>query len=242
MKEKVETAVILVGGEGTRLKPYTDNLPKPLVPVGDKPILEWNLEWLKSYGINNLVFGCGPKKEKVQEFMEGKGNLGFKSVKYSENSAEGGTGEAFKKAIDRYVQDENYLAMNGDELTNLSLEEMTKVHYRNNSVVTMALVPFKCPYSIIEIDPSNGKITGFTYGKILRDLPVSIGIYIFNKNINQMIPEKGPIEQNVFTQLAKENKIVPYMLFTGEEWATVNDHKQRLEAEKALKRWGWIKG
>ena len=241
MVEKLETAVLLVGGEGTRLRPYTDNLPKPLVSVGDKPILEWSLGWLKSYGINNIVLGCGPKKDKIQEFMESKKNLGFKSVQYSENSAAGGTGEAFKKAIDRYVSDENYIAMNGDELTNLDLAEMIKVHHKTNALVTMALVPFKCPYSLVELDQLNGKITGFSYGKTIRDIPISIGIYIFNKKVNNLIPEIGPIEQKVFTPLASENKIAPYMLFTGEEWATVNDHKQRLEAEKALKRWGLIK-
>lgn len=240
MSYKLKTAVLLVGGQGSRLRPYTDDKPKPLVEIGGKSILEWNTSWLRHYGIEHLVLGCGPKKDKIEDFITSKNNLGFSSVHYSENSSQGGTAEAFRLAIERYVDDENYLAMNGDELTNLDLDHMMNDHYNKSAVVTMALVPFKAPYSIAELD-NTGMIRGFTYGKALRDKPISIGIYIFNNRINDLIPHNGSIEQSVFTKLAHEGKMASYMLYSGEEWATVNDHKQKIEAEEALKRWGLLK-
>lgn len=241
MLNELKTAVILVGGNGTRLKPYTNNMPKPLIEIEGKSILEWNSKWLKSNGIENLVFGCGLKKDNIKKFMEERNNLGFKSVEYSENSVEGGTAEAFRLAITKYVKDENYLAMNGDELTNLDLNKMFKTHYKTKATVTMALVPFTCNYSVIEIDKSTGMVNDFVYGKTLEDVPVSIGIYLFNKRINNIIPNSGSIEDILFTKLSKNGEIAPHMLDKKEEWTTINDHKQKTEAGQTLKRWGLIK-
>ncbi|HLC58416.1 MAG TPA: nucleotidyltransferase family protein [Candidatus Nanoarchaeia archaeon] len=234
----ITTAVLIAGGEGTRLRPLTDDRPKPLVEIAGKPILQWIIEWLKSYGIKKLVIGVSYKKEKIYEFMEKNNNFGLE-VCFSEHSLDGGTAQGFGLAIQRHIKgEENFIAMNGDELTNLDLGEMMRTHREKLPHVTMALAPFSCPFSVVETDPKEGTIVGFKYGKTLRQVPISIGIYIFNKGILSLIPERGSIENEVFRSLAQEKKMVPYHLMSGEEWVSVNALKDIEEAEKKLDEWG----
>ncbi len=244
MVKKLETAVLLVGGNGDRLSSITKgDIPKPLVEVNGKPIINWSLNWLKSNGIKNIVFATADKRQKIQEYMESHGNLGLE-VQYSENSYDSGTGGAFKKAIEEFVPNEDFVAMNGDELTNLDLYEMGKQHFSYKPLLTMALSPLYCPFSIAELEKENnsnvGKLTRFKYGLYIQDLLVSIGIYIFNSRIKNLIPEKGSIEDPLFTRLAQEGQTLGYQLRYGEEWVTVNNPKDVKIAENKLRTWSKI--
>ncbi|MEM7824408.1 MAG: sugar phosphate nucleotidyltransferase, partial [Candidatus Aenigmatarchaeota archaeon] len=111
----VKTAVVLVGGAGLRMYPLTENKPKCMIEIAGKPILFWVLNWLKSNGIKNVVVGVAYKKEIVVNYLKNN-NFGL-NIAISEHSVEGETGEGFRLAIERYVNDENFIAMNGDELT-----------------------------------------------------------------------------------------------------------------------------
>lgn len=241
----LETVVMLVGGNGTRLGSITKegDVPKPLVEVNGKPILYWALNWLKSNGIKNVVFATADKRPKIQEYIESQGNLGL-NVKYSENSYDAGTGGAFRKAIEEFVPDEDFVAMNGDELTNLDLNEMAKYHFVHKPVMTMALSPLYCPFSIAEMDRNDGSNVGmlsqYKYGRYVQDLPISIGIYIFNQQIKDLIPKNGSIEENLFTTLAREGGVLGYMLKYGEEWTTVNNPKDVKIAENKLRAWSRV--
>jgi NDP-sugar pyrophosphorylase family protein len=243
MTEKLETAVMLVGGNGSRLSSVTGDTLKPLVEVNGKSILNWSIDWLKSNGIKNIVFATADKRKKIQEYMDSKDNFGL-NVNYSETPYEAGTGGAFKKAIDEFVQDNDFVAMNGDELTNLDLHEMAKQHYSHKTAITMALSPLYCPFSVAELDKENnsnfGKLTRFKYGLYAHDLPISIGIYIFNSKIKDAIPDKGSIEEVTFTDLATRGEILGYLLRYGEEWTTVNNPKDIKIAENKLRVWSKI--
>ena len=230
----IKTAVIIVGGEGSRLRPLTEDRPKTLVEVGGKPVLYRIIQWVKSYGINHIVLGVAYKKEKIYEYMKENDNFGLK-VDFSEHTVEGGTAQAFKLAIDRFVNDDVFLAMNGDELTNMDISKMFEKHKLYNPYVTMALAPFDCRFSVVGIgdDP---KITGFEYGKKLQNIPVSIGVYIFSSEIRHLIPASGSIEDLVFTKLAKEGKMVSHMLADSDDWISINSIKDIEEATEKLKR------
>ena len=230
----LKTAVILAGGEGTRLKPYTEGTPKPLVEVAGKPIMYWTLQWLKSYGVEHAVLAVADKREHFEKFLQ-KYDLRLK-VDLSENTKEHGTAGAFKLAIERFVDDEDFLAMNGDELTNMDLTRMVSKHKLLKPYVTMALVPFQCRFSVINMRYDD-KIMSFDYGPKLPQVPVSIGIYLFNSELRKYLPDSGSIETLVFTKLAKEERMVGHMLTSGEEWATVNDVKELKEAEEKIKKW-----
>lgn len=234
----IKTAVLIAGGAGTRLRPLTNDIPKALVPVGGKPLLYWTIKWLKSQGIENIVIGVAYKKEKIYEYMEENKNFGL-NVKFSEHTVDGGTAQGFKLAISRHVTDEMFLAMNCDELTNLNLSKMEEAHKLNNKIVTMALAPFHCRFSVVDVG-ADKLITGFKYGHKLEDVLISIGIYIFNKKIVELIPDNGSIEDMVFAKLAKENKMSAYNLAENEAWISVNSIKDIKDAEDHLKLWGHI--
>ena len=193
----MKTAVIIAGGRGERLKPLTDGKPKTLLPLNGEPILYWVVKWLKSYGVRKLVLGVAYKKEQIYSFFEQNSNFGL-DVQFSEHSVEGGTAEGFKKAI-RFVSDDDFVAMNSDELTNMNLENLWDKHIKSGLPVTMALSHYNAKLSVVKVDSSD-HVVSFEYGRKIKEILVSIGIYIFNKSIFEEIPEIGSIE-STFTTL-----------------------------------------
>jgi len=235
MQEKIETAVILVGGEGLRLKPITNDRPKPMVEILGKPLLLYTLEWLKKYGIKRIVFGVAYKKEIVMDFFGDGSKFGIK-IDYSNHTVEGGTAEGFHLAIERFVDDENFLAMNGDELTNLNLNKLAEFHLKNNSFATVVMSPLKSPFGVINVDKDDF-IISFIEKPIFDNLLVSTGIYMFNKKILDHIPEKGSIERSTFSILANNKKLKGYRI--DGDWITINNIKDLQNAESILS--GWFK-
>lgn len=239
MGDEIKTAVIIAGGAGERLRPFTDNIPKTLVDIAGKPILYWTIEYLKSYGINHIVIGVAYKKEKIYEYVKENKNFGIK-IDFSEHSVEGGTAEAFKLAIKRHVTDANFIAMNSDELTNMDIRRLIDLHNESTPMpmVTMVLSPLYLKVSVVEINEKN-RIVGFTYGKKMGNVLLSCGIYVFNSKIVDYIPDTGSIENTVFKKFAGEgDKMVAYVMGGNEEWATVNNIKEMAEAADRLKEWG----
>jgi len=227
----METAVIIAGGKGSRLAPLTLDKPKTLVEVNGKPILGRILEWLKSYEIKHVVIGCADKKAQIQQYLEKNGNFGLK-IDLSEDTLEG-TAQAFKLAIKNYINDEYFLAMNGDELTNLDINRLEAAYNKNKGIITMALAPLPTKFSVIELD-KEGRITSFEYGKALPSVLVSMGVYIFSSKILEYIPDKGSIEDLTFKKLVSEGKAYGYKLSEGEYWLSINTVKDVQEAEAAL--------
>ena len=232
----IRTAVIIAGGEGSRLKPLSNNKPKAMVEIDGEPMLRWIIRWLQSHGIQRLVLGVAFKKEKIISYMKANRNFGL-SADISVHTLEGGTAQGFRLAISRFVQDEDFVAMNCDEITNMNLGKLIRTHEAKRPLVTMALAPFHCRFSVVQTRP-DGFIKGFKYGHILEDAPVSIGIYAFRRRILEHLPETGSIEHAVFTPLSAQRKIAYHRLLPGEHWISVNDVKnvREVEENKALFR------
>jgi NDP-sugar pyrophosphorylase family protein len=233
--ENMRTAVIIAGGKSLRLMPLTSDKPKTLVEVMHKPILYWIVKWLKQYGIGHVVLAVAYKREEIYKFMKANDNFGLE-VDFSNDMGEG-TAPAFKLAIERFVKDEDFIAMNSDELTNMDLSRMIERHAKYRPLVTMALSPLHCRLAVVKVDGGN-KITGFEYGKLLPSVLVSVGIYAFNRRILKYITGPGSIEDMVFRKLANEGRIVANRLTDKEEWCTINTLKDVEEAEEILKKWG----
>ena len=239
MDSKIKTAVIIAGGAGTRLWPLTENKPKTMVDVCGKPMIYWIVQWLKSYGVNHLVVGVAYKKEVIFDYFKKSDNFGLK-VDFSEHTVDGGTAEAFRLAIERHVKDENFIAMNSDEFTNMDLPKFMNKHMTYKPLITMALSPLYVRLSVVE-SKNKHNITGFTYGKKVPEVLVSCGIYIFNRKILNYIPETGSIEDSVFKQLAAErDEMIAYLMSSNEEWVSVNNQKELKETEEKLKEWGMV--
>ena len=233
---KIKTAIIIAGGKSTRLKPLTNNKPKTMVLVNKKPILYWIIRWLKQYNINHLVLAVGFKKEKIAAYMKQNNNFGL-DVNFSEDKIkEGGTAHAFKNAINNFVVDKNFIGMNSDELTNVDLSRLISKHEKYKPLVTMEIAPFHCRFGVVKLQ-DHSKITNFEYGERLWSVPVSMGVYAFNRAVVEIIPRKGSIEDKFFTTLAKQKsgKIRADMLKTEETWVSINTQKDIKEAEAFLK-------
>jgi NDP-sugar pyrophosphorylase family protein len=146
-----------------------------------------------------------------------------------------GTLPAYRLAIEKFVKDEDFIAMNSDELTNMDLSKMIEKHKKYSPLVTMALSPFPCRFSVVNV--KDDKVMGFEYGKKLPAVPVSIGIYVFNRKIIEHMAGTGSMEDVVFHKLAGKGSIIAHMLTDGEEWCTINTVKDVEEAESSLKKW-----
>lgn len=218
---KIQTGVILVGGPGLRMRPLTEDVPKAMIKVHGKPLLYWTLNWLKKYGFKHVVLGVAYRKEVIIKYIQ-KNPFDLR-IDFSVHTIEGETGEGFRLAIERYIEDENFLAMNGDELTNLNLKKMINFHLKHKPIATIAVSPMKCPYGIIQIRKNN--IIGFDEKPILKDKLVSAGIYVFNHKIMEHLPTKGALERTTFLLLAQQGLLKAYRLGKDERWITINSIK-----------------
>ncbi len=211
-----------------RMRPLTEDMPKCMVPLQGKPLIYWILNWLKTFGFKHVVLGVAYRKEVIIKYLQ-ENNQGLR-IDFSEHTVEGETGEGFRLAITRFVKDEDFLAMNGDEITNLNLERLEEVHLKNKPVATIAVSPMRSPFGILELEGDN--IVGFQEKVLLENTLVSIGVYIFNRQILNYIPTTGSIERTVFPELAKKRLLKAFRLKPEESWLTINSVKELSVAEK----------
>ena len=232
--KKIETAVILVGGAGLRMRPFTEDMPKCMVPIKGKPLIHWTVSWLKSYGFKHLVMGVAYHKEVVIDYL--KTNSQGLKIDFSEHSVEGETGEGFRLAISRFVKDDDFLAMNGDEVTSLDLERLEAFHLKNKPVATVSVAPMRSPFGILELEGDD--VVSFKEKPLVEKMFVSIGVYIFNQEILSYIPQNGSIEKTVFPILAKNRALKACRLRPEELWLTINSVKDLSVAEKEFAKLG----
>jgi mannose-1-phosphate guanylyltransferase len=229
---KPETAVILSGGEGVRLRPITRDLPKGLVRVGGKPLLQWVVEWLRENGVSDIVMGVGYLKDEIIKFFDDGSRFRVR-IRYSVHTVEGGTGEGFRLAISRFVKDETFVALNGDQITDLSLSTMARVHEKSGALATLAVVHPKLPFGQVLIG-EDGYCEGFFEKPILEDVFISSGIYIFDREILKYLPAMGDVEKTTFPKLTQLRKLRAYK--HDGSFITVNSMRELEEAEEQLRK------
>jgi NDP-sugar pyrophosphorylase family protein len=210
----------------------TDNVPKALVKIRSKPLLEWVIRWLQRNGVRNLVVGVAYEKQKIVDYFGDGSRLGVR-IKYSIHTVEGGTAEGFHRAIERYVNDRIFLAMNGDELTNLNVGKLYELHVSSGALATIAVTPFKSPFGLVRLD-SNDRVASFEEKATTPSTYVSIGVYAFRREILNYITDRGDIERTTFPFLSRMNKLQGYR--HDGFWATVNNLKELQEAEENIER------
>lgn len=235
---KLKTALILAGGKGTRLSEHTEDLPKPLIPVGGVPLLERIILWLKKNGVENIILGVAYKKEMIINYFNSGTDFGVK-IDYVEHDMNGGTEDAFKADIEQalkrdLIKEENFYAMNGDQITDLDLEDLSKAHIKNKAIVTVTTVNLKTNFGVVEKNKKN-QITEFQEKGELKDKIINSGIYVFNKKIKDYL-EGGSIEEKAFRKLIKEKKI--YSFYHPGIWLTMNDKKEMKKIEEFLGEYG----
>ncbi len=226
-----KTAVVLSGGEGLRLRPITEDVPKGLVKVAGKPLLQWVIEWLADNGVSNLVIGVAHLKEKVMRYI-GDGHKFGVNLAYSRHTVEGGTGEGFRLAISRYVTDRTFFALNGDQITDLRLKSLFLTHRESNALATVAVVHPRLPFGLVKTD-KRGFCRGFEEKPVIRNTYCSSGIYVFQRQVLDYLPARGDVERITFPRMARDGRLKAYIhkgLFL-----TVNSLGELEEADEKLK-------
>ncbi|HEY3758403.1 MAG TPA: NDP-sugar synthase [Solirubrobacteraceae bacterium] len=147
-------AVILVGGEGTRLRPLTSTIPKPVVPLVDRPFISYMLEWLRQHGIEDVIMSCGFLATSVRNVLGDGSALGIR-LRFVEEPDPRGTAGALKFA--ESMLDERFLMLNGDVLTDIDLTAQIAQHERSGARATLALVPVADPsaYGLVHLAEDN---------------------------------------------------------------------------------------
>src|ERR687884_1994674 len=143
-------ALILAGGEGTRLRPLTSTVPKPVVPLVDRPFVTFLLDWLRRHGVDDVVMSCGHLATGVHNVL-GDGSAFGVRLRYVEEPEPLGTGGAVKYA--EPPLDERFLMLNGDVLTDIDLTEQLAQHERTGAIATLALTPVEDPsaYGLVRL-------------------------------------------------------------------------------------------
>ena len=178
-------AVVLAGGKGTRLAPYTKILPKPLVPIGDMPVLEILLRQMKSAGVENVFLTVGHLSELIRAFFQEGQRFGLQ-IEYSIESEPLGTAGPLSLIADRI--DETFIVMNGDVLTTLDLRELVRAHHKSGAAATIASHgrSVKIDLGVLQFNGSD-ELTGYIE-KPTYDFFVSMGIYVFEPRVLEYIP------------------------------------------------------
>jgi mannose-1-phosphate guanylyltransferase len=197
-------ALILVGGEGTRLRPLTLTMPKPVVPLADRPFIRFMIDWLARHDVDDVVVSCGFLAAGVRDVL-GDGEGDGPRLRYVEEPEPRGTAGAMKYA-ERFL-DDRFLALNGDVLTDLDLGKLIELHEQRGATATLALHPVDDPsaYGLVRRN-EDCEITEFIEkpgpGEIDTD-EINAGAYVLEKTVLDLVPEgrEVSIEREVFPKL-----------------------------------------
>lgn len=234
MENLVSEAIILAGGKGTRLRSVTKNLiPKCMTPISGMTIIEWELHWLAREGISRVIVAIGHFANELIKYLPQSYETPFGNVQviFSEEKEKLGSGGALKQAA-AYINSACFLVMNGDILTNVSLQPLFNIHFTNSATASMLLVNMTSPYGVVSIEDS--KITSFIE-KPRLDVPIHAGIDLINSNIVSRFPDKGQMEDTIFLELTEEGTFYSYLMDNNCYWQSIDTEKDFMIANEKWK-------
>jgi NDP-sugar pyrophosphorylase family protein len=233
-------ALILLGGLGTRLRPFTLSKPKPLLPILNRPFISYQIEQLKAHGIRDVVLALGYHSAHFRKHL-GNGRQWGMRFTYSFEKTPLGTGGAIRNAL-RYLEGTTVI-LNGDVLSDFNLSEIVRWHRKKKALGTLTLVRVKDPSSFGLIETlRNGKIRRFLEKPSAEEVTVdtiNAGCYVFEPAVVKMIPEGRAvsIEREVFPKLVQEGHPLYGYLYDG-YWSDIGTLKTYWENHMTLlKRW-----
>ena len=199
-------ALVLVGGEGTRLRPLTLSQPKPAIALVDRPFIRYLVDWVARHGIDEVIMACGFKADALRIAL-GDEVPGGPSIVYIEEPEPLGTAGPLRLAADRGLLDERFLVVNGDLLTDLDLSALQRQHAETGATTTLALHPVADPssYGLVR-RRDDGEVLGFLEKPDPSEIDtdeVSAGAYVIEPTVIELIPagRAVSIEREIFPQL-----------------------------------------
>jgi len=226
--------VILSGGMGKRLRPLTDYLPKPLLPICGIPIIEWQIKYFKKFGVDEFIICAGYRGAQIIDFLESK-DLGAK-ISFSLEKSPLGTGGAIKNAS-RHIGKEDFFVINGDVITNLDLNRL------KGNPNSIAVIPLRTNFGVVHIE--GNKVRKFEEKPELVNYWMNAGIYYLKNSVLKLLPKTGNIENTAFPKLATAGNLLA-VKFERVFWQSVDSHKdidestrqmQSIKYEDFLLRW-----
>jgi len=206
-------AVILAGGLGTRLQPYTTFLPKAMLPLGDKPLLEHLITWIKKNRITSIVICVSYLRKTIEDYFEDGSKFGVK-IQYAVANRPLATAGQLKTA-EEYLH-ETFVCVYGDSIFNFNLKAMIEYHKKKRPAVTMALSEYKTKlrYGFIETD-KNDRVTRWDEKPEIKG-NINIGCYVMEPGIFKFIPSNKPIGMDeVIRKVMTKNKVMGYVSKNG---------------------------
>ena len=223
--------VILAGGKGTRLKPYTTVFPKPLMPIASKPILEIVIRQLKSHGFDEIILTVGHLGELIMAFF-GDGSRFGVNIKYLREQRPLGTAGALGLIKDDL--NDTFLMLNGDTLTALNFSDFLDYHKRNGAIGTIALRnrEVSVDFGIVELDCANS-IKSYTEKPTINYL-VSMGVYVFEPRVLEYIESGQRLDfPNLVKTLLSNGEDVKGFIFDG-YWLDIGRHEDYEKANEEI--------
>jgi NDP-sugar pyrophosphorylase family protein len=226
-------AIILAGGEGRRLAPYTRVIPKPLMPVDGMPILEVIVRQLAHFKIKELIFAVNLQSEPFLSVYFGNGERYGVRISYSKEKKPLGTAGPLTLLTDL---PETFLVMNGDILTTLNFQKLIRYHRRHKSLLTIAMNKKKIQteLGVMEYDRSY-RLTRYIEKPILS-YSVSMGIYVFEKRVLEWIPQGRYFDFPELVQklMDRNQKVICYP--SEDFWLDIGRHEDYEEAQRQFKK------
>src|SRR5919108_6146346 len=229
-------AVILAGGLGTRLQPYTFFIPKPMLPIGNKPLLEHILEWLKqNNGIDQIVICVSYLHRIIEDYFEDGGRFGLK-IQYARSERPLATAGQLKSA--EHFLNETFLCLYGDSIYDFNLEKMIHEHIQSKALVSMALLSYKTnlKYGFIDVRGKEDRIISWREKPEVRGL-INIGCYVIEPPFLNIIPRLSAfgMDDAVRKALEKKNLIKGFRIGSS-GFIDIGDKKSYLEVYKKYVR------
>jgi mannose-1-phosphate guanylyltransferase len=223
-------AVILAGGLGTRLQPYTFFIPKPMLPLGNKPLLEYIIEWLKNAGgIDEIIICVSYLHRTIEDYFEDGARFGVE-VEYARSERPLATAGQLKTA--EKLLDDSFVCVYGDSIYEFNLRKMLKQHRDSKAFVSMALLQYatKLKYGFIDLNGQD-RVTAWREKPEISGL-INIGCYAMEPEFLKIIPKSGSfgMDDAVRTALEQKKTVKGFTIDTG--FIDIGDKKSYLDANR----------
>ena len=217
--------VILCGGEGKRMREYTESIPKPLVEVGGKPILWHIMKIYSHYGYNDFVLLLGYKGEKIREYFEKNNSEGWR-IEFADTGEKSSKAERLMQAKHHISNDNDndFLLAYGDDVSDVNINKVVELHKRSGKTVTLTAVKPESQFGILQLE--GNQVTGFIE-KPKLEYWINGGFFVISRKIFDFLRKGNELEYETFRELAKKKEIIAYR-HTG-FWKCMNVFKDAAE-------------